>query len=166
MKCTLLGLLLFTSAPYAQVGDKVALPNFAIDRTEVTIGQFERYVRATGTITRAEKEGGGFEFGAGRSVGLVGLGESPMARQPAPTCPPYIWILQKRKLIAVGRVAVCLRVRNGKRQALPNCASRPQRLGRKAERILGLRATARKEPTRVTLIHGPVPRLRGLQNKA
>ena len=65
MKYTLLGLLLFTSATYAQVGDKVALPNFAIDRTEVTIGQFERYVRATGTITRAEKEGGGFEFGAG-----------------------------------------------------------------------------------------------------
>ena len=65
MKYTLLGLLLFTSATYAQVGDKVALPNFAIDRTEVTIGQFERYVRATGTITRAEKEGGGFEFGTG-----------------------------------------------------------------------------------------------------
>ena len=65
MKYTLLGLLLFTSATYAQVGDKVALPNFAIDRTEVTIGQFERYLRATGTITRAEKEGGGFEFGAG-----------------------------------------------------------------------------------------------------
>ena len=65
MKYTLLGLLLFTSVTRAQVGDKVALPNFAIDRTEVTIGQFERYARATGTITRAEKEGGGFEFGAG-----------------------------------------------------------------------------------------------------
>jgi sulfatase modifying factor 1 len=65
MKYTLLALLLFTSATYAQVGDKVALPNFAIDRTEVTSGQFERYVRATGTITRAEKEGGGFEFGTG-----------------------------------------------------------------------------------------------------
>ena len=65
MKYTLLGLLLFTSVTRAQVGDKVALPNFAIDRTEVTIGQFERYARATGTITRAEKEGGGFEFGSG-----------------------------------------------------------------------------------------------------
>ena len=65
MKYTLLGLLLFTSVTSAQVGDKVALPNFAIDRTEVTIGQFERYAHATGTITRAEKEGGGFEFGSG-----------------------------------------------------------------------------------------------------
>ena len=53
------------SQSHAQVGDKVRLPAFAIDRTEVTIGQFERYVRATGTVTRAEKEGGGFEFGAG-----------------------------------------------------------------------------------------------------
>ena len=62
---TLAGLMLCTSAALAQVGDKVRLPAFAIDRTEVTIGQFERYVRATGTVTRAEKEGGGFEFGAG-----------------------------------------------------------------------------------------------------
>ena len=49
----------------AQVGDKVVLPFLTIDRTEVTIAQFERYVRATGTVTRAEKEGGGFEYGAG-----------------------------------------------------------------------------------------------------
>lgn len=49
----------------AQVGDKVVLSRWAIDRTEVTIGQFDRYVRATGTVTRAEKEGGGFEYGAG-----------------------------------------------------------------------------------------------------
>ena len=65
MKYTWLGLWLFISATHAQVGDKVVLPNFAIDRTEVTIGQFERYARATGTVTRAEKEGGGFEYGAG-----------------------------------------------------------------------------------------------------
>ena len=65
MKYTLLGLLLFMNVTHAQVGDKVALPNFAIDRTEVTIGQFDRYVRATGVITRAEKEGGGFEYVAG-----------------------------------------------------------------------------------------------------
>jgi sulfatase modifying factor 1 len=49
----------------AQGVDAVPLGTWAIDRTEVTIGQFERYVRATQTVTRAEKEGGGFEFGAG-----------------------------------------------------------------------------------------------------
>ena len=51
----------FTNLAFAQVGEKVTLGNWAIDRTEVTIGQFERYVRATGTATRAEKEGGGVE---------------------------------------------------------------------------------------------------------
>ena len=63
--CSLAGLMLCAGAALAQVGDKVRLPAFAIDRTEVTIGQFDRFVRATGTVTRAEKEGGGFEFGAG-----------------------------------------------------------------------------------------------------
>ncbi|ALK88500.1 formylglycine-generating enzyme family protein [Limnohabitans sp. 63ED37-2] len=55
----------FSGLAFAQVGDKVALGNWSIDRTEVTIGQFERYVRATGTVTRAEKEGGGFEYVGG-----------------------------------------------------------------------------------------------------
>ena len=50
---------------WAGAAERVALPAFAIDRTEVTIAQFDRYVRATGTVTRAEKEGGGFEYGAG-----------------------------------------------------------------------------------------------------
>lgn len=49
----------------AQVGDTMRLGNWSIDRTEVTIAQFERYVQATGTLTRAEAEGGGFEYGAG-----------------------------------------------------------------------------------------------------
>jgi formylglycine-generating enzyme required for sulfatase activity len=55
----------FSNLAFAQVGERVALGNWAIDRTEVTIGQFERYARATGTVTRAEKEGGGFEYVAG-----------------------------------------------------------------------------------------------------
>ncbi len=52
----------------AQVGERVVLDGLgglAIDRTEVTIGQFERYARATGVRTRAEQEGGGFEYVAG-----------------------------------------------------------------------------------------------------
>ena len=57
--------VLFTPTVQAQIGDKVVLPGFAMDRTEVTIGQFERFARATGFISRAEKEGGGFEYGAG-----------------------------------------------------------------------------------------------------
>lgn len=66
-RCAVLGLfsLCAVHTVQAQVGDKVVLPFVTIDRTEVTIAQFDRYVRATGTLTRAEKEGGGFEYWAG-----------------------------------------------------------------------------------------------------
>jgi formylglycine-generating enzyme len=52
----------------AQVGERVALAGLGglqVDRTEVTIGQFQRYVNATGTVTQAEREGGGFEYVGG-----------------------------------------------------------------------------------------------------
>ncbi len=65
IKHALSALLLVTFAAHAQVAERVVLPSFAIDRTEVTIAQFQRYMQATGTVTRAEKEGGGFEYGAG-----------------------------------------------------------------------------------------------------
>ena len=65
MKYAFLSITILMGSANAQVGEIVALPNFDIDRTEVTIGQFDRYVRAKGIITRAEKEGGGFEFGVG-----------------------------------------------------------------------------------------------------
>ena len=41
------------------------LKGLFIDKTEVTIAQFARYAKATGVQTRAEKEGGGFEYVAG-----------------------------------------------------------------------------------------------------
>ena len=49
----------------AQPADRVPLPNFTIDRTEVTIAQFSRFAAATGLRTRAEREGGGFEYVGG-----------------------------------------------------------------------------------------------------
>lgn len=45
--------------------DRVQLNAIAIDRTEVTIAQFARFAQATSTVTRAEAEGGGFEFDGG-----------------------------------------------------------------------------------------------------
>ncbi len=45
--------------------DRVKLARIAIDRTEVTIAQFASFAQATGTVTRAETEGGGFEFEGG-----------------------------------------------------------------------------------------------------
>jgi formylglycine-generating enzyme required for sulfatase activity len=57
--------LLCAPLSQAQVGERVLLEGLAWDRTEVTIAQFARYVRATGVVTRAEREGGGFEYQAG-----------------------------------------------------------------------------------------------------
>lgn len=47
------------------VGEMQAVGSFRIDRTEVTVGQFRRFVNATGLVTRAERLGGGLVFAAG-----------------------------------------------------------------------------------------------------
>ena len=39
--------------------------DFQIDRTEVTIGDFRKFAEAKKFRSRAEAEGGGFEYGAG-----------------------------------------------------------------------------------------------------
>lgn len=52
----------------AQIGERVTIAGptpFAIDRTEVTIGQFKAFAARTSLTTRAEKEGGGYEYAAG-----------------------------------------------------------------------------------------------------
>src|SRR5688572_3130873 len=49
----------------AQVGERVELGTFAIDRTEVTIGQFRAFAAQHRLETQAEKAGGGFEFANG-----------------------------------------------------------------------------------------------------
>jgi formylglycine-generating enzyme required for sulfatase activity len=50
-----------------------SLPPFEIARTETTVGQFRRFVQATGTVTRAERAGGGevYEAGWTRKPGWV-----------------------------------------------------------------------------------------------
>ena len=60
--------ILLATAAQAQPAapaERVALPGFGIDRTEVTIAQFARFVQATGTVTEAERSGGGFEYVGG-----------------------------------------------------------------------------------------------------
>ncbi len=60
----LVGLSLATEAP-VQADDMQPIRGFAIDRTEVSIAQFARYAQATGTVTAAEKAGGGSTFEGG-----------------------------------------------------------------------------------------------------
>ena len=58
---TALGLLACTTAH----AGTVQLPGFAIDQTEVSVAKFAKYAAANALITTAEREGGGFEWGAG-----------------------------------------------------------------------------------------------------
>jgi formylglycine-generating enzyme required for sulfatase activity len=60
----LFALLLASTVARAQVPthDMQRIDGFSIDRTEVTIGQFRRFVAATSLVTAAEKAGGGQQF--------------------------------------------------------------------------------------------------------
>ncbi len=45
--------------------ERVRIAAFAIDRTEVAVGAFRRFLEARATKTAAERDGGGFEYAAG-----------------------------------------------------------------------------------------------------
>jgi len=45
--------------------DGVALEHIDVARAETTVGRFRRFVEATGTVTRAERAGGGEVYEAG-----------------------------------------------------------------------------------------------------
>lgn len=47
------------------IGNRIDISTFAIDATEVTVGQFARFAAKHRMTTAAEREGGGFEYGAG-----------------------------------------------------------------------------------------------------
>lgn len=70
--------------------DWVAIGAFDIARTETTVGQFRRFVEATGSVTRAERGGGGSVYEAGwvRKPGWTwaapyGAGHSAADDEPA-----------------------------------------------------------------------------------
>jgi formylglycine-generating enzyme len=70
MKHCLLIAALLPGLPAAAQGDAARidwqpLDGFAIARTETTVGQFRRFVEATGTTMRAERQGGGEVYEAG-----------------------------------------------------------------------------------------------------
>ena len=61
-----IAVMIVTIAPsLSQPPERVRIGSFALDRTEVTIGQFRAFARATNLTTAAEREGGGFEFSGG-----------------------------------------------------------------------------------------------------
>lgn len=62
---TLLSLLCAAAASSWSQSDMQRIGTFEIDRTEVTVGAFARFVEVTGTVTQAERSGGGATYEAG-----------------------------------------------------------------------------------------------------
>jgi formylglycine-generating enzyme required for sulfatase activity len=54
-----------SDAAGAIIGKRIDIGTFVIDATEVTIGQFARFAERRRMTTAAERDGGGFEYGAG-----------------------------------------------------------------------------------------------------
>ena len=65
--------------------DWVQLDGFSIARTETTIGQFRRFVTASGLVTQAEREGGGSVFEAGWTRKAGWTWASPFGKQYRPS---------------------------------------------------------------------------------
>jgi formylglycine-generating enzyme len=63
------------------------ISNFAIDQTEVTVAQFQAYIRATGVVTSAEKAGGGSTFEAGWEHRRGWTWKAPFGSAAAPNEP-------------------------------------------------------------------------------
>jgi sulfatase modifying factor 1 len=53
------------AASAGPIGEMQRLEKIEIDRTEVTVGQFRRYVTSTGAVTSAERAGGGLVYEGG-----------------------------------------------------------------------------------------------------
>ena len=61
----IMGLAAIINGDRAAARDTVVLDGFSIDRMEVSVGEFRRFTEAQGIVTKAEGEGGGFEYAAG-----------------------------------------------------------------------------------------------------
>ncbi len=59
------GISAASDAVASAIGKRIDVSTFTIDATEVTVGQFGRFAARRGMTTAAEREGGGFEYGAG-----------------------------------------------------------------------------------------------------
>lgn len=54
-----------SSSRLPSLADTVAVGGFRIDRTEVSVARFAEFLKSSGRQSVAEREGGGFEWGAG-----------------------------------------------------------------------------------------------------
>ncbi|MDE3812584.1 formylglycine-generating enzyme family protein [Sinorhizobium meliloti] len=77
----------------AALAEPLAIGNrFAIDRTEVTIAEFQEFARAKGMKTAAERNGGGSEYGAGWERRPGWWYQRPFGEDPASTSEPAVHV--------------------------------------------------------------------------
>lgn len=66
-----------------------------VDRTEVTVASFARYVARTQVVTRAEQEGGGFEYVGGWQRRAGWTWRTPDGQQPTDPLLPAVHLTQE-----------------------------------------------------------------------
>lgn len=71
----------------ADTGGMQEIDGFSIDRTEVSIGDFRRFVEDTGLTTKAEQDGGGLVYGAGWQTMAGWVWHSPFGEPGGPDEP-------------------------------------------------------------------------------
>ncbi|MEP9377203.1 formylglycine-generating enzyme family protein [Aquabacter sp. CN5-332] len=88
------GVMGFVPTAFGQAQDRVVLGPLAIDRTEVTIAAFGRFLAARGQRTTAEESGGGFEFEGGwvRQPGWTYLAPSGTPGAPGDPAVHVTWV--------------------------------------------------------------------------
>lgn len=79
-------------APLALAADRVTIFGFAIDRTEVTIADFERFTTARKLKTQAETAGGGHEWGGGWQRRPGWTFRTPFGKPPESASEPAVHI--------------------------------------------------------------------------
>jgi len=81
------------AATAARADEPQRIGAFAIDRTEVTIADFARFVEARGRPTEAERAGGGFEYAGGwtRRAGWTFRAPSGMPGRPDDPAAHVTW---------------------------------------------------------------------------
>jgi formylglycine-generating enzyme required for sulfatase activity len=81
-----------TLASPAFAAERVTIAGFVIDRTEVTISDFDRFAVATKLVTQAEQAGGGHEWGSGWERRPGWTFRSPFGHAPQTTTEPAVHV--------------------------------------------------------------------------
>ena len=80
-------LVVIALIPGSVFGDQATVGAFKIDKAEVTVAEFKNFADLVGLVTAAERDGGGFEWGAGWERRQGWNYKTPYGTQAAPNEP-------------------------------------------------------------------------------